>query len=121
MMSLASGPPPRLPANRFDATAVQELRVWLTARQGRTAVERLELEALVRDAPGNTEALERLAVLATQAGETREAEQLRRRKVNIDRIQHRFKLCRNRNGDPIYCAPFKVEPAADHVFRNDAG
>ena len=79
-----------LPADRFDATAVQELRVWLTARQGRTAVERLELEALVRDAPGNTEALERLAVLATEAGETREAEQLRHRKAHIDRVQHQF-------------------------------
>ncbi len=30
-------------------------------------------------------------------------------------------LCRNPNGDPIYCEPRKVEPAPDHVFRNDGG
>jgi enediyne biosynthesis protein E4 len=79
-----------VPVDRFDATAVKELRVWLAARQGRTALERLELTALVRDAPGNTEALERLAVLATEAGQIGEAEQLRRRKGDIDRIQHKF-------------------------------
>ena len=79
-----------LPVDRFDATAVQELRAWLAARQGRTEVERLELKALVMDSPGNTEALERLAILATEAGEVREAEQRRRRKADIDRVQHKF-------------------------------
>jgi len=79
-----------LPADRFDATAIQELRVWLAARNGETAVEQQELTALTRDAPGNTEALEQLAVLATQAGQLREAEQLRRRKAEVDRIQYQF-------------------------------
>jgi tetratricopeptide (TPR) repeat protein len=77
-----------LPADRFDATAIRELRVWLVARKGETAVEQQELTALVRDAPGNTQALERLAVLATQAGQVREAAQLRRRKAEVDRTQH---------------------------------
>ena len=30
-------------------------------------------------------------------------------------------LCWNKSGDPIYCHPRKVEPAPDHVFRNDGG
>ena len=79
-----------MPADRFDATGIHSLRAWLAARHGEAAVEQQELTALARDAPGNTEALERLAVLATQAGQIREAEQLRRRKAEVDRTQHQF-------------------------------
>ncbi len=30
-------------------------------------------------------------------------------------------LCLNEKGDYFYCAPSKVQPAPDHVFRNDSG
>jgi tetratricopeptide (TPR) repeat protein len=30
-------------------------------------------------------------------------------------------VCLDENRNPIYCSPEKVAPAADHVFRNDAG
>ena len=31
------------------------------------------------------------------------------------------RLCRNNNGDSIYCDPRRVTAAPDHVFRNDGG
>jgi thioredoxin-like negative regulator of GroEL len=31
------------------------------------------------------------------------------------------RLCRNEKGEYFYCDPSKVEPAPDHVFRNDGG
>jgi tetratricopeptide (TPR) repeat protein len=31
------------------------------------------------------------------------------------------RTCRNEKGEYFYCDPSKVEPAPDHVFRNDAG
>jgi enediyne biosynthesis protein E4 len=79
-----------LPADRFDATGIHSLRAWLAARRGETAVERQELTAQLQDGPGNAQALERLAVLTSQEGESREAEQLRRRKAEVDRVQHQF-------------------------------
>ncbi len=89
-----------VPADRLDATAIQELRVWLVAHHGNPAVEQRELTALVRDAPGNTQALERLAVLATQAGQVPEAAQFRHRKAEVDHTQHQLDLIlRNRGID----------------------
>ena len=79
-----------VPADRFDTTGIHGLRAWLAARRGETAVERRELTAQLRDDPGNAQALERLAVLTSLAGQAREAEQLRCRKAEIDRVQHQF-------------------------------
>jgi enediyne biosynthesis protein E4 len=79
-----------LPADRFDAAEIHSLRAWLAASRGETAVERHELTAQLQDAPANTKALERLAVLTSQADESRGAEQLRRRKADVDRVQHRL-------------------------------
>jgi thioredoxin-like negative regulator of GroEL len=79
-----------LPADRFDATGIHALRAWLAARRGETAVERQERTAQLRDDPGNAETIERLAVLMSLAGQAREAEKLRRRKAEIDRVQHQF-------------------------------
>ena len=79
-----------LPADQFDASEIQELRAWLAARRGEAEVEQRELTALVSDDPGNTQAIERLAVLATQAGRLDEAERLRRRKAEVDGVQHQF-------------------------------
>lgn len=31
------------------------------------------------------------------------------------------RLCKNEKGDYFYCDPSRVDPAPDHVFRNDAG
>ncbi len=79
-----------LPADHFDAIEIQELRVWLAAHTGDNVAERQELMALVRNDPGNAQALERLAVLATQSGQMRDAEQLRRRKAEVDRALYRL-------------------------------
>jgi enediyne biosynthesis protein E4 len=79
-----------LPAELFDATEIQEMRVWLAARRGEAAVEQRELQELVRLSPGNAQALERLAVLATEAGKLPEAERLHRRKAEVDHIQYQL-------------------------------
>ena len=79
-----------LPAGGLEATEVRELRAWLAARRGEPAIERRELTALVDEDPGNTRALERLALLETRAGRLGEAEQLHRRKAEVDRTQHQF-------------------------------
>ncbi len=79
-----------MPPEPFDAAGIHALRAWVAARRGESAIERQELTAQLRDDPANTQALERLAVLTSQVGHAREAEQLRRRKAEIDRVQHQF-------------------------------
>jgi enediyne biosynthesis protein E4 len=81
----------RLPANRFDPSAVDALRVWLAARSGDDDRERRALRDLLRGAPGIAKALERLAVLTIQAGQHAEVDLLHRRKAEIDRNQDQFR------------------------------
>ncbi|QEH38840.1 FG-GAP repeat protein [Aquisphaera giovannonii] len=78
-----------LPAGQFEAIEVQGLRAWLAARNGDAEGERRALQEVVGEEPGNAHALERLAALATRDGRPRDAEDLRRRKAEVDRIQHR--------------------------------
>ncbi len=80
-----------LPENHFDAAAVSSMRAWLAARRGDVAAEREELTGLIRATPGDSQAVERLAVLSFQAGLTRDAEQFRRRKAELDRAQDEFR------------------------------
>ena len=75
----------KVPADRFDAAGVHTLRAWLAARRGDASLEQQELTDLVQLTPGNAQALERLAALMFQAGRSRDAEQLHRRKAEIDR------------------------------------
>ena len=77
----------RLAPDNIDASAVHGLRSWLAVRGGDQPLERALLAALLASAPGNAKALERLSVLLFQAGKTREAEQLRRRKAEVDHAQ----------------------------------
>jgi tetratricopeptide (TPR) repeat protein len=77
--------------DRFDARALHGFRAWLAARGGDHALERAELLSSLQSAPADTLALERLAVLSVQAGHAREAEQLRRRKAELDRATDRFR------------------------------
>ena len=81
-----------LPADEFETGAVHSLRAWMAGRLGRDEVERRELADLIQDAPGDTQAIERLAVLRHQAGQKREAEELRRRKAEVDRAQDRIRM-----------------------------
>jgi tetratricopeptide (TPR) repeat protein len=75
----------------LEAGEVRSIRAWLAGRLGDLSLERRELDALTREKPGDARAIERLAVLTFQAGEAREAEQLRRRKAEVDRAQDRFR------------------------------
>ncbi|MFI5454447.1 MAG: FG-GAP-like repeat-containing protein [Isosphaerales bacterium] len=80
-----------LPANRFDAGAVHSVRAWLSARCNDSSLERRELTALLKYAPGDTKALERLAILTIQAGDPRETRKLRLRKAEIDRAHDKLR------------------------------
>jgi tetratricopeptide (TPR) repeat protein len=81
----------QLPSDRFDAAAVHRLRAWLAARRGDASLEQKELGELLRGAPADTRALERLAALVFASGNTRAAEQLHRRKAEIDRAHDTFR------------------------------
>ncbi len=75
----------------YETRTLHSLRVWLADRLGQHEVERRELLELIRVAPGDARALERLAVLTFQAGQPREAEELRRRKAEVDKAQDRVR------------------------------
>jgi len=79
----------RLPAGLFESVEIKKLRAWLAAHKGDTGIERRALQDLISEDPGNTQALEKLAVLATNDGRFHDAEDLRRRKSEIDRTQHK--------------------------------
>jgi enediyne biosynthesis protein E4 len=81
----------RLPASGFDAGQQHKIRAWLAARSGAAELEERELSTLLADNPGNTQALERLAVLALRGGRSAEANQLHRKKAELDRA---FDACR---------------------------
>ena len=94
-MAVGDVPGVRAAAGHLPAASLRARRRPLAPRlAGRPAGrapddERRELAALIRDDPGNAPALERLAVLAFEAGQSREAEEFRRRKAEIDRAQDR--------------------------------
>ena len=81
----------RLPAGRFEASAVLKLRAWLMGLRHDAAAEERELRALVAIAPGDTKALERLAVLMVPLGRIKESEELHRRKAEIDRAHDTYR------------------------------
>jgi tetratricopeptide (TPR) repeat protein len=80
-----------LSADRFPPERVLALRAWFAARRGDTRAEQVALERLVEVDPGNIAALERLATIALQAGHADRGAQLRRRKLDLDQVLHRYR------------------------------
>ena len=75
-----------LPADCFDEPKVLGYRAWLAARKGDSELEQRELVSLIEKGPPSGKDLERLATLKFQAGQLREAQDLRRRKAELDRV-----------------------------------
>ena len=69
---------------------VLNLRLWLMARRGDQSGEERELKSLVAIDPGNTTALERLAIRMVSLGRVKDAEELRRRKGELDQAHERY-------------------------------
>jgi enediyne biosynthesis protein E4 len=75
-----------LPGDCFDEPKVLGYRAWLAARNGDSELEQRELVSLVNHGPHSGKDLERLATLKFQSGRLSEAQDLRRRKAEFDRI-----------------------------------
>ncbi len=80
-----------VPADRLDRAAVGTFRAWVSGRAGDPKVEEPALRSLVEADPGNARAIERLAALLVQSGRAREAEDLHRKKAEIDRAHDTFR------------------------------
>jgi tetratricopeptide (TPR) repeat protein len=80
-----------IPSGRFTDAERLRLRAWLAARLGDPGVERRELLALTVEEPGWAPAWDRLAELALARGDRPEADQLRRRKEDVNALLHRYK------------------------------
>src|SRR4051794_22268941 len=83
--------PGRLHDDALPPEDLRAIRVWFAARAGDLRAERRSLERLVAIAPGRLGALDRLAGLAKQAGDEAEADRLRGRKAELDRIVERYR------------------------------
>ena len=81
----------RLPDDALPPEDLRAVRAWFAARAGDLRAERRALERLVAIAPGRIGALDRLAGLAKQAGDEAEADRLRGRKAELDRIVERYR------------------------------
>ncbi len=86
----ARGALTHLPAHRFSAVEMLDLRAWFAAQEGRAEEERTALEQVIDHAPGDTQALQRLAVLATGSGQSGRAREFHRRKGAVDRAKERY-------------------------------
>ena len=78
-------------AECVDAPALRAYRAFLAARFDDPITEERALWAVIENDPSNTTALERLAVLMLKAGRSTDADDLRRRKAEIDRIQDQLR------------------------------
>jgi len=79
-----------LPAAESTPAQVQKLAAWFAAQRGQAASERRALERLITADPADFTALDRLAELAVKDGQPERAVELRRKKIEIDRLQARY-------------------------------
>jgi hypothetical protein len=80
----------RIPAEESTPAQLNRLRADLAADRGDVATERRELERLREIDPADPTALDRLVQLAEQDGKPARAAELRRKKVEIDRLRARY-------------------------------
>jgi len=82
---------PHRSADCLDPASVSTIRAWLGGRRGDPKAEEQALGNLLEADPGNGRAIERLAALLVQSGRVREAEDLHRRKAELDRAHDKFR------------------------------
>ncbi|WP_165235694.1 tetratricopeptide repeat protein [Aquisphaera insulae] len=104
-----------LPAGDASPADVHRLSAWLASRRGDAPAERRELERLLEDTPGDLPALDRLAALARETGEASRADDLLRRKAEVERQLARYKKLFDRN-QPIRDAE-EMADLAEHLGR----
>jgi enediyne biosynthesis protein E4 len=86
-----------LPAGEFTPAQVQRLTAWLAVHRGDLDAERRALERLVAVDPADFAALDRLVAIAEKEGKADRADELRRSKLEVDRLQARFEELYKRN------------------------
>ncbi|MFI5455379.1 MAG: tetratricopeptide repeat protein [Isosphaerales bacterium] len=79
-----------LPAAESTPAQVQKLAAWFAAQHGDAAAEQRALERLITADPADFIALDRLAELAVKDGQPDRADELRRKKIEIDRLRARY-------------------------------
>ncbi|QEH33146.1 tetratricopeptide repeat protein [Aquisphaera giovannonii] len=80
-----------LPAADADDAELHRQAAWIAARSGDGEVETRQLESLAEADPGDVSTLDRLAELAIREGRPARAEELRRRKAELDRLNEQYK------------------------------
>jgi predicted Zn-dependent protease len=86
-----------VPAEDSSSTEVDRLRAWLAAFAGDIEAERRALERLITDCPNDLTALDRLVVIALKDGKADRADELRRKKLEVERLQARYAKLYRRN------------------------
>jgi enediyne biosynthesis protein E4 len=79
-----------LPSAESTPKQVQKLAAWFAAQSGDDAAERTSLQLLIAIDPTDFAALDRLIALLAKSGQTDEANALRHRKDEIERVQARY-------------------------------
>jgi tetratricopeptide (TPR) repeat protein len=93
-----------LPAAESTPAQVDRLAAWLADRRGDAAAERRALERVVAAAPADFAAWDRLADLTRRAGRPADADELRRKKAELERARDRYRERLERN-QPLRDAP----------------
>ncbi len=86
-----------LPVEDSTPGQVQRLTAWLAAYRGDLDSERRALECLIAINPCDFETLDRMIAIAQNEGEADRAEELRRQKIEIDRLLARYDKLYKRN------------------------
>ncbi len=86
-----------LPARDTTPVQVHRVKAWLAAKYGDVDGERSELERLSLADPADMTALDRLAQLADKEGQPAQANNLRRKKAEIEGLRTRYEKLYDRN------------------------
>jgi tetratricopeptide (TPR) repeat protein len=79
-----------LPASQEPATKPAELRAWFAARQGNTEAERAALRRVLELKPAQPQVLERLAEIEIVQVRREHAEELRRKRTELDQLRKEY-------------------------------
>jgi tetratricopeptide (TPR) repeat protein len=86
-----------LPVDESTPAEVQRLIAWLAEFRGDVDSERRALERLSAFNPADFDTLDRLVAIAQKEGKADRADELRRQKIEVDRLQARYKKLYKRN------------------------
>jgi enediyne biosynthesis protein E4 len=86
-----------LPVDESTPAEVQRLIAWLAEFRGDVDSERRALEQLIALNPADLNTLDRLVAIAQKEGKSDRADELRRKKIEVDRLQARYEKLYKRN------------------------